>query len=297
MVWRKDKNICQNTTSRLLAITIGQVLNIIVTVQHPHRTSPIKGEETFFPRPWWEGLGEGSELIRNKGYINKKVYVTNAILLFTIIFCFGFSGTETIKTKYVSQDILSRLEIPYEIREWKGKDVLNDWNLDDNTYKLIEHSINREYKNKNEENIYFTVVDAGNFHNPKICANCSGFKIKDRENAEFHIISPAQAESRALKARAFYAYKEVDNNADNYDGYLITYWVCINKKHANWLEEKVKELWFAFFNNERINLMIRVDVPCKEGGIETALQLAGKFITDLARSIPLETSEYIFGKY
>ena len=43
--------------------------------------------------------------------------------------------------------------------------------------------------------------------------------------------------------------------------------------------------------------MVRVDVPCKEGGIETALQLAGKFINDLALTIPLETSEYIFGKY
>jgi len=30
-----------------------------ITVQHPHLTSPIDGEETFFPRPWWEGLGEG----------------------------------------------------------------------------------------------------------------------------------------------------------------------------------------------------------------------------------------------
>ena len=36
----------------------------IVTVQHPHRTSPIEGEETFFPRPWWEGLREGGELIQ-----------------------------------------------------------------------------------------------------------------------------------------------------------------------------------------------------------------------------------------
>ena len=281
-----------NTSHPRPQVFIKQTENKVI-VQHPHPTSPIKGEETFFPRPWWEGLEPAPYLIRG---INKKVYVTNALLLFTSIFCFAFSGTNTLKTKYVSQDILSRLEIPYEIREWKGNDVLDDWNLDDNTYKLIEHSINREYKNKNEENIYFTVVDAGNFHNPKICANCSGFKIKDRENAEFHIISPAQAESRALKARAFYAYKEVDNNAVNYEGYLITYWVCINKEHANWLEEKVKELWFAFFNNERINLMVRVDVPCKEGGIETALQLAGKFITDLARTIPLETSEYIFGK-
>ena len=45
----------------------------IVTVQHPHLTSPLplyppkgggQGEETFFPRPWWEGLGEGGELIQ-----------------------------------------------------------------------------------------------------------------------------------------------------------------------------------------------------------------------------------------
>src|SRR3990170_3050215 len=36
----------------------------IVTVQHPHLTSPIEGEETFFPRPWWEGLREGGELIQ-----------------------------------------------------------------------------------------------------------------------------------------------------------------------------------------------------------------------------------------
>ena len=44
----------------------------VVTVQRPHLTSPLplyphqgggQGEETFFPRPWWEGLGEGGELI------------------------------------------------------------------------------------------------------------------------------------------------------------------------------------------------------------------------------------------
>ena len=35
------------------------------TVQHLHLTSPIKGEGSFFPRSWWEGLGEGRELLRN----------------------------------------------------------------------------------------------------------------------------------------------------------------------------------------------------------------------------------------
>ena len=31
----------------------------IVTVQHPHLTSPIEGRKRFPPRPWWEGLGRG----------------------------------------------------------------------------------------------------------------------------------------------------------------------------------------------------------------------------------------------
>jgi len=38
-------------------------LNFRVTVQHPHLAPPIEGKEAFFPRPWWEGLGEGGELI------------------------------------------------------------------------------------------------------------------------------------------------------------------------------------------------------------------------------------------
>ena len=34
------------------------------TIQRPHQTSPIKGEETFFPRTSWEGLGVGDERIQ-----------------------------------------------------------------------------------------------------------------------------------------------------------------------------------------------------------------------------------------
>ena len=31
----------------------------LVKVQPPYLTSPFEGEEAFFPRPWWEGLGDG----------------------------------------------------------------------------------------------------------------------------------------------------------------------------------------------------------------------------------------------
>src|SRR3989304_2064714 len=36
----------------------------IVIVQPPHLTFPSMGEEPFFSRPWWAGLGEGGELIQ-----------------------------------------------------------------------------------------------------------------------------------------------------------------------------------------------------------------------------------------
>jgi len=32
-----------------------KIIKIFVTVQHPHLTSPIKGEETFFPAPGGRG--------------------------------------------------------------------------------------------------------------------------------------------------------------------------------------------------------------------------------------------------
>ena len=47
------------TTRRVVSTSSDYLLSIPVTVQYPHLTSPIEGEETFFPRPWWEGLGEG----------------------------------------------------------------------------------------------------------------------------------------------------------------------------------------------------------------------------------------------
>ena len=44
------------------------------TIQRPHQTSPIKGEETFFPRTSWEGLGVGDERIQGTN-VNLHHYV------------------------------------------------------------------------------------------------------------------------------------------------------------------------------------------------------------------------------
>ena len=225
-------------------------------------------QEVAIPRPWW-------------GYINKKVYVTNAVLLFTIIFCFVFSGTKTIKTKYVSQDILSRLEIPYEIEGWQGKDIGQEWNLENvtNYHQIFE----REYINKDGKNLFLMILDAGCFHHPKACARSGGFKVKELNGTEFHVLN------RAVRAHTLYVEKDTD-------GFLVSYWVSIDRNITDWTEQKVKQLWFALTNKESTGLMIRLDVPCKEDGIENALQIAQSFVAVFGQAIPLEEADYIFGK-
>ncbi|KKO18907.1 MAG: putative exosortase [Candidatus Brocadia fulgida] len=240
---------------------------------------------------WRGGVDEGDELVLNKGYRNKKVYITTALLLFTIIFCFASPGANTKKTKYVSQDILSQLEIPYKIKGWHGVDARQDWDLEleEKMNQFIEQSITREYTNTNGENIFFTMVDAGNFHNPRICANGAGFKIKDSADTEFHVALPAQAGSRILKARSFYTEK-------GNDGFLVIYWVCVDNNVVDWMEEKVKEIWFSLLDNsDRVSLMIRLDIPCKESSIDNALKLARGFVADFSQNIPIETATFVFG--
>ena len=254
-----------------------------VTVQHPHPTSPIKGEETFFPRPWWEGLEPAPYLIRG---INKKVYVTNAVLLFTIIFCFAFSGAET--KKYVNKDIISQLEIPYQIGDWSGKDVEDDWNLDEKTSSFAEQSINREYVNKKGESLFLLVLNVSNLHTPKSCASSAGFKIQELDDTEFSI--PLHNQGENYKIKAYTLHMEKDTNA-----YLIFYWICIDKKRVDWVQQKMKLLWFSMFNAERVNIMMRLDIPSNGVNLNDSLKLAREFVTCLGQSFSKETSEYLFG--
>ena len=199
-------------------------------------------------------------------------------MLFTIIFCFGFSGT---KAKYESQDIISRLEIPYEIKDWQGKDIEQEWNLENVTnYNQI---FEREYINKEGKNLFLLILDADDFHNPKVCSKGAGFKVKELNDTEFHVLN------RTVKAHTLYVEKDTD-------GFLVTYWVSIDGNITDWTEQKVKQLWFSLMDKESTGLMIRVDVPCKEDGIDNALQIVQSFIADLGQAIPLEIADYIFGK-
>ena len=165
-------------------------------------------------------------------------------MLFTIIFCFGFSGT---KAKYESQDIISRLEIPYEIKDWQGKDIEQEWNLENVSY--YNQIFEREYVNKDGKNLFLIILDAACFHHPKACARSSGFKVKELNDTEFYVLN------RTVKAHTLYVEKDTD-------GFLVTYWVSIDENVTDWTEQKVKQLWFSLMNKESTGLMIRLVLNC-----------------------------------
>lgn len=127
------------------------------------------------------------------------------------------------------------------------------------------------------------ILDAGNFHNPKICFSGAGYKLKELDDIEINVLN------RRLKAHVFYAQK-------GNEGLLLVYWMCIDKKIVDWTGQKVKELFYSLINKKRMGLMIRLDIPAGQDDIPGAVLFARKFIQNLAASLPPNQAEYLFGK-
>lgn len=210
--------------------------------------------------------------------MHKKYWVIIVLLLFAIIYSFSSS-----KAKYVGKNVFHQLNIPYDIGDWKGRDTLDELNLDKDTYRFIDQVIDREYVNINGDSFFFTVLDAGNFHSPKVCCRGQGFNIRDLGIKELRI------SDSVIEANNIFV-----NNKN--DGFLLIYWMCIDKKIVDWTEQKIKQLWYSLINKKRAGLMVRIDIPCNESGINEALISANEFLLTLKEMLPLKKAEFIFGK-
>lgn len=210
--------------------------------------------------------------------INKKGCIVIALLLSVIICCFGFSKAN----KYEGLNILSELKIPLEIKGWRGKDVDQEWIPEDDAYNFVSQAMDREYVNMEDRTLFLLVLDAGNFHHPKVCASSSGYKVEELNDLEVHVLN------RTFRAESLYAEKDDE-------GFLIIYWICLDKNIVDWTGQKIKHLWFSLNNKKVAGLMIRLAIPTQEDSIEDALRLAKEFISDLGQAIPPDQAGYIFG--
>ena len=204
------------------------------------------------------------------------------LLILFLFIATAFASFALPKPKYESPDILSRLEIPYRIGPWQGKDILQELNLNDDRFRFVNKIFAREYSRPDGARLILLILDAGNFHNPKVCYGSSGYQIRDLNNVEFALAK------RTLQAPALYAQK-------GSEGLLITYWLCIDKKITGWAGQKFSEFWRSLFNKKRTGLMVRLDVPITAGNINYSLQSAQDFVTQLFSSLPPSSSAYLFG--
>ncbi|MBI3617199.1 MAG: EpsI family protein [Candidatus Omnitrophica bacterium] len=208
-----------------------------------------------------------------------RLYTTIVLLLATIVVAFGLP-----KPKYQSPDIIGTLDIPTSMRDWRSKDMARELDIEgDDRYKFISNVFARLYGNRYGENLLFLVLDAGNFHHPKVCFGSSGFKIQELDDTEF------SAGDRTFKAKTLLARKGPG-------GVVVIYWMVINKQRVGWTEQKFQQLWYQLFNKEKIGVMGRLDIPVEGDNTQPAINLAQEFIRDLSRSLPEDDAEYMFGK-
>ena len=190
------------------------------------------------------------------------------------------------KPKYQGLDILSKVDIPPAMTGWQSRDVsdtLKSKMKGQEVYNFVGEVFARIYRNFLGEQLLMLVLDAGNFHNPKVCYGASGYKITELEDIEL--------DAGARKVRAHALYLEKDN-----EGLIMVYWICIDRKVVGWTGQKVLELWSSLLRQKKAGLMVRLDIPTRNGNTGLSLRLARDFVKDLGNNMTAGQAEYLFGK-
>jgi len=204
------------------------------------------------------------------------------VLIATILFLAAIAASFGVpRPKYQGLNILAKLNVPAVIGDWQGKDD-ESLNAQDGRYNFISKIFARTYTNKAGVSLNLFILDAGNFHNPKVCFTGAGFKISDAP--EKKIILSGQA----LKCHSMIVQKSGEY-------YLLTYWITIDKKNVDWFEQKFKQLFSSMVNRKKAALMCRIDLGFNQGEEAAALEITQRFIDSLAAQISLADRDYIFG--
>ncbi len=189
------------------------------------------------------------------------------------------------RAKYVGTNFISAMEVPLAFAEWQGTDVSKALNINtaDTNFNFINDAIAYNYVNRNGKNLLFIILDAGNFHHPKVCFTGAGFDITELPDTEFQLVN------RSLKTHTLFTTR------DN-ESFLSFYWIVIDKNVAHeWLEQKFKQLYYSMFNKKKIGLMIRMDIPAKKEDISNASAMAKQFTYNLSQALKRDEAEYILG--
>jgi len=209
---------------------------------------------------------------------NSKTIIVISLVAATMAISFALP-----RVKYTSTNILTKLSIPDRVYNWYGRDVSDKLNAEDMKYNFISQVFARTYDNGFGRSFLLLILDAGNFHNPKVCFGGSGYTTRDLPDIEI------KTANNTFKAKALFLKRPEDS-------LVMVYWICIDRQITDWTGQKIKELWYSIFNKKKSGLMIRFDMPSVESDIDGSLKFVKGFIEGLSNSISKEQAEYLFGK-
>ncbi len=75
-------------------------------------------------------------------------------------------------------DVVSSMAVPRFVDGWLGSDVSKKLNLQEDRFRFISRAFAREYTDPNGHSLLLLILDAGNFHHPKVCFSNSGFTAR-----------------------------------------------------------------------------------------------------------------------
>ncbi len=156
-------------------------------------------------------------------------------------------------------------------------------NLQDDRYKFLSDIFARLYTNATGQSLLFLVMDAGNFHHPKVCFGSSGFTVQDLPDTRL-----ATGE-RTVAAKTLYARR-------GQEGFVVIYWMVIDRQRVDWTGQKVSQFWSSLLGKNRVGLIGRLDTPTSEAGVNAALAFANSFMPEIGRLLPAEQTAYLFGE-
>jgi hypothetical protein len=221
-----------------------------------------------------------------------KSLIVIAIIFISIAVSFGLP-----KSKYQSFDIIRYLNIPLSFESWLGEELPNNeeeikkWDFINKSkqyyfYKIYGPDLYHNYSFLKEDGnqIYFSLLNAGNFHNPKSCYTGIGYKPRYEGKTNITL-----GKNTVLQFETYLMLKE--NNT-----LLTTFWMCIDGKRVNWVEQKLHELTRSITNRQSINVSARIDVPTNPENSDNALAVTKNFIRDLYGTLDENKKVYIFGK-
>ena len=212
------------------------------------------------------------------------------IIAFLVIavgcFCIYFTPQAKYEGKGV---VLSVMEsVPASFGRWRGQDISVKIDDENPVYNFLSEAFARFYVDRYlpSKGVFFLLVDAGNFHHPKVCMRAGGVQT---ESLAPRIIKVGD-EDKEIQVHLVLTEEEKRDS-------LIVYWICIDKKVIQqWIDQKVHQFFYSLFNKKSVGLMVRADIDCSREDIDEGVEYAEKFFSDMYQALPEESREYLFGE-